>query len=123
MSTKLSKTAIQELLDSKEKLADFSTVAIIHAITQGLHRIKDPKTAPTSINQFIDQVRKVRADLTGDNHQAVMPQMMVNIQFGQNQQPVAIDVVPEKIEHKTESLPTIGPASPSLVDAFSEDQT
>jgi len=90
----LSDKAIQELLDSKEKLTEFSTTALIHAITAGVVRVQDHKTSPSAVSQFIESLRKVRADLTGDNHEATMPQMMVNIQFGQSAavQPVEIDV-------------------------------
>lgn len=88
----LSPAAIKELLDSKEKLTEFSTTALIHAITAGLIRSKDEKTPPSAVAQLIDQLRKVRADLTGDNHQAAMPQMLVNIQFGQSQQPVPVAI-------------------------------
>lgn len=98
MTSQLSEAAIQELLDSKEKLTEFSTTALIHAITAGVVRVQDPKTAPSAVSQFIESLRKVRADLTGDNHEMAVPQMMVNIQFGQATapQPVEIDVTPQK---------------------------
>lgn len=92
----LSESAIRELLDDKDKLTEFSTASLIHAITAGVIRVKDPKTPASAVSQFIESLRKVRADLTGDNHEMNMPQMMVNIAFGQNAAPVEIDVTPKK---------------------------
>jgi len=101
----LSDQSIQELLDSKEKLTEFSTTALIHAITAGVLRVQDPKTAPSAVSQFIESLRKVRADLTGDNHETNVPQMMVNIQFGKAEQavPVAIDVTPQRSGSETDA--------------------
>ena len=102
----LSQASIQELLDSKDKLTEFSTTALIHAITAGVLRVQDPNTAPSAVSQFIESLRKVRADLTGDNHEMNVPQMMVNIQFGKSEgvQPVAIDISPRKSKSEKQAL-------------------
>ena len=98
----LSEQSIKELLDSKEKLTEFSSTALIHAITAGVMRVQDPKTPPSAVSQFIESLRKVRADLTGDNHEMNVPQMMVNIQFGKAEQPVAISLNHEQSEGASE---------------------
>ena len=97
-SKHLTKKTMEELLGSKEKLTEFTTATLIHAITIGLRRIKDTNTSPTAVNQFVETLRKVRADLTGDDHEAAnTPQMMVNIQFNNAQNEVkSIDVTPKR---------------------------
>lgn len=94
----LSEEAILELLSSKDKLSEFSTTALIHAITAGLRRVHEPDVASGAIMSFIETVRKVRADLTGDDHEKRMPNTIFNIQFGQ-------DLSPREI--------TVGPAAPT----------
>lgn len=94
----ISKKTMEELIGDKAKLTDFTTAALIHAVSMGLRRIKDIETAPNHVNQFIETLRKVRADLTGDDHEkGDVPQMMVNIQFNNAQNEVrSIDVAPAK---------------------------
>ncbi|TQE96496.1 MAG: hypothetical protein FKY71_16630 [Spiribacter salinus] len=91
----LSKAAIQELTGSKEKLTEFTTVGLIQAITTGLTRIRQSNTSPTAVINYIEALRKVRADLTGDDHENNVPQMMVNIQFNNQNKATPSDVTIE----------------------------
>ena len=91
----LSEAAVAELLDNKKKLTEFSTTALVHAITVGLMKVRAPGASPNAVNQFIEALRKVRADLTGDDHERQnVPQMMVNIQFNNE----AVQAAPREVQ-------------------------
>lgn len=106
----LSDAAIKELLDSKDALTEFTTTALIHAITAGVLKIQDRKTAPTAIGSLIDVIRKVRADLTGDNHELNIPRMLVSIKFGHDARPEDLSIE-GSVEQQRQSPPSVGKAS------------
>lgn len=79
----LSDDAIEELVDDKAKLTEYSTATLAQAMTAAVLRIRDPKTPASAVSSVLDALRKVRADLTGEDHEKNrMPMMMVNIQMG-----------------------------------------
>lgn len=93
----LRKETLEQLLGDKDQLAEFTTATLLHAVTTGLQRIRQPSTPASAVNAFIETLRKVRADLTGDDHEKQdVPQMMVNIQFNNAQNPPSVDVTPAK---------------------------
>ena len=101
----LNETQLEELLDSKESLAEYVTATMLQAMALGLERVRAPNVSPSAIAQFLEVLRKTRADLTGDAAITSMPQMMVNIQFG---------------KHKTSTdLPVIEGQPPSALSGLS----
>jgi len=104
----LTESAVKEIIESKESLVEYVTVAMVQAIAVGLVRIQDDRVSPAAISSLLDTMRKVRADLTGDGKSADVPQMMVNIQFNKDSQPVEIsgrevlDRIPEKVADERE---------------------
>jgi len=104
----LTESAVKEIIESKESLVEYVTVAMIQAIAVGLVRIQDDRVSPAAISSLLDTMRKIRADLTGDGKSADVPQMMVNIQFNKDSAPVEIsgrevlDRIPEKVVDERE---------------------
>lgn len=88
----LDDAAVQELVDSKSALTDFTTAALVHSLAAAAQRAQDKATPANQLAQLLEAIRKVRADLTGQDHERAMPQMLVNIQLGNAPQAVPIDV-------------------------------
>lgn len=79
---------IRQILRDKETFGQFVSAAIIDVVYKGLDKTKDPTQSLSSVTKFLDVLRRIRADLTGDDHEAMAHQMMVNIQFGQSPQSI-----------------------------------
>lgn len=90
----LTDSAVEELVASKSALTEFTTATLVHMLAAAAVRAKKPDTPANQLAQMLEAVRKVRADLTGQDHERQMPTMMVNIQLGEAQKPPAIDITP-----------------------------
>lgn len=81
---------IRKILRDKETFGEFVSAAIIDVVYKGLDKTKDPTQSLSAITKFLDVLRRIRADLTGDDHEARAHQMLVNIQFGQSPKAVPL---------------------------------
>lgn len=114
----LTETEINEILDSREALTEFVTTAMIETVSAGLKRVRDPDASATFISQYMDVLRKMRSDLTGDNQHANMPTMMVNIQFNNGQNPAPASGTQELPVIETNTLVGAPPSALSHVSNF-----
>ena len=108
-SEMLTTEQVEELLDSKERLVEFITSAIVQTISIGLQRVAQPNITVHQLSAFGDFLRKIRADLVGVGEDRALPTMMVNIALSSQQpsttipvsaspQHSAIDVTPDSVQ-------------------------
>ena len=118
----LSRTEIEEIIADKESFSKFSSTAMIIAITKGLEHTKRDNTPLSSITSFLETLRKVRGDLTGDSQEHRIPQMMVNISFGSAPKAVALPIEGEVVHNDGQSAgpETIEGQPPDLGHFFGE---
>lgn len=122
----LSRAEIEDIISEKDKFSDFVSASMVLALTKGLQHTKNDKTPLSSISNFVETMRKTRADLTGDSHENAIPRMMVNIQFGSAPKAVSLpiegEVVPveEKQELKSSknSVSALEQQAPVDIDRF-----
>lgn len=76
---------IEEIISSPDKLAEFSSATLVQVISLALLRVRDGladgSLSLAAVAQFIEAVRKLRADVAGSKNIADVPRMLVNIQF------------------------------------------
>ena len=76
---------IEEIISSPDKLAEFSSATLVQVISLALLRVRDGladgSLSLAAVAQFIEAVRKLRADVAGSKNMADVPRMLVNIQF------------------------------------------
>lgn len=96
----LTRQQIEDIIADNDQFSEFVSATMVLALTKGLERTKLENTPLNAISNFIEVLRKARADLTGDSHELKVPHMMVNIQFGSAPKAQSIPIEGEIVEKR-----------------------